>query len=265
MKLRFLILALLSGSLWATTCTITSDTTPPAVVAGGAHNFTTSCPTPVWSVTGGGSINASTGVYTAPATVWAQDMSRGQQLLPNNSVYKLPVNSLPLDNRSAYWIQRVADFGSHHLILGPPGKLNFYDNYVTNSSATQLMHFSDGIASGQYQNTAFPVPAVQNLSMQNGWSNDVANAGDMHLFSINQQTGDDAEMYYFFNDYQTIVITPGNPTSIAYTTHSIRTLQNPIRVYITGITGGCSILNNGSTGILATVVSQAPGYQCFRY
>src|ERR1039458_2295216 len=106
-----LVLCLLSASLWATTCTITSDTTPPAVVAGGAHNFTASCPTPVWSVTGGGSINASTGVYTAPAVVWAQDVSRGQQLLPNDSVYKLPINSLPLDSRSAYWIQRVADFG----------------------------------------------------------------------------------------------------------------------------------------------------------
>ena len=62
-----LVLCLLSASVWATTCTITSDTTAPAVVAGGTHNFTTSCPTPVWSVTGGGSINASTGVYTVPA------------------------------------------------------------------------------------------------------------------------------------------------------------------------------------------------------
>ena len=79
---------------------------------------------------------------------------------------------------------------------------------------------------------------------------------DMHLFSINSQTGDDAEMYAFYPDFPSIAIAAGNPTSIAYTTHSIRTLQNPLRVYIHGITGGCSILNGN---YLATVVSQTPG------
>ena len=63
-------------------------------------------------------------------------------------------------------------------------------------------------------------------------------------------------MYNFYIDYQTIAISPGNPTSIAYTTHSIRALQNPIRVYISGITGGCSILNGS---YMATVISQSSG------
>ena len=63
-------------------------------------------------------------------------------------------------------------------------------------------------------------------------------------------------MYNFYIDYRTIAISPGNPTSIVYTTHSIRTLQNPIRVYISGITGGCSILNGS---YMATVVSQTSG------
>ncbi len=246
------------GSMWAQTCTITSDTTPPAVDAGATHAFTASCPSPVWSVSGPGSIDSSTGVYTAPATVWAQDVSRGFQLLPNNSAYKLPINGLSVDSRSSYWLQRIIDDHTsipsyHNFKLLPPGLLNFYDNVVNNSAPTQLMHFYYG---GPYQGTRFPVPMPPNVNMQNGWSQDVAANLDRHIFSINNQTGDDAEMYNFYIDYRTIAITPGNPTSIAYTTHAIRTLQNPIRVYISGITGGCSILNGN---YMATVVSQTSG------
>ena len=230
--LGFLALFVLTGSLWAQKiqhCRITSDTTPPAVDAGGTHTFTASCTGAVWSVTGGGSINPSTGVYTAPATVWAQDVSRGQQLLPNNNAYKLPINGLPVDSRSSYWLQRVVDdqpqHASYHTFkLFQPGLLDFYDNVVNNSTPTQLMHFYYG---GPYQDTLFPIPMPPNVNMQNGWSQDVAAGLDRHIFSINNQTGDDAEMYNFYIDYRTIAITPGNPTTIAYTTNSIRTLQNP--------------------------------------
>ena len=52
-----------------------------------------------------------------------------------------------------------------------------------------------------------------NVNMQNGWSQDVAAGLDRHIFSINNQTGDDAEMYNFYIDYRTITISPGNPTS----------------------------------------------------
>jgi hypothetical protein len=200
-------------------------------------------------------------VYTAPATVWAQDVSRGQQLLPNDSVYKLPINRLPVESRSSYWLRRVADdhpgtWFYHVFRLGHPGILNFYDNVVNNSTPTQLMHFSNPGHSAPWQDTAFPIPLPPSVSMQNGWSQDMAFGLDGHLFSINTQTGDDAEMYDFFVDYRTYLITPGNPTTIVYTTNSIRTLQNPIRLYISGITGGCSILNGN---YLASVLSQTPG------
>ena len=198
------------------------------------------------------------GCTAAPATVWAQDVSRGWQLLPNDNAYKLPINRLPVDSRSSYWLQRVADdhpnFAFYHNFkLDQPGVLNFYDNVVDNSAPTQPMHFYYG---GIYQDTPFPIPMPPNVSMQNGWSQDVAAGLDRHIFSINSQTGDDAEIYNFYIDYRTIAISPGNPTSIVYTTRSIRTLQNPIRVYISGITGGCSILNGS---YMATVVSQTSG------
>ena len=259
-------LFLLSLAAWAQTCTITSDSTPPAVNEGATHAFTASCPSPVWSVSGPGSIDSSTGIYTAPSTVWAQDVSRGWQLLPNDSVYKLPVNSLSVDSRSTYWMQRIADQGAcpgagcipsyHNFKLTAPGVAGFYDNVVTNSTPTQPMHFYYPANSAPWQDTNFPISLPPNVFMQSGWSQDVAAGLDRHIFAINSQTGDDAEIYQFVIDYQTAVITPGNPTSIAYTTHSIRTLQNPIRIYISGITGGCSVLNGNYLG---SVVSQTPG------
>ena len=261
---RLLIIFAFTGSLWAQgprACRISSDPAPPPVKAGEMHQFTTNCPDPTWSLTGPGSIDPVSGIYTAPATVWAQDVSRGVQLLPNNSVYKMPINQLPIDSRSSYWLKRVSDDSPtmpsyHNFKLLQPGVLNFYDNVVNNSTPTQRMHFLYPGDSNPWQDTLFPVPLPPNVSMQNGWSEDVNANMDRHIFSINIQTGDDAEMYQFVIDYRTIAITSGNPTTIAYTTNSIRTLQNPIRVYMSGITGGCSILNGN---YLATIISQTPG------
>src|ERR1035441_540072 len=103
--LLFLLVFALASFSWGQTCHITSDSTPPAVNGGATHNFTTDCTSATWSVSGAGSVNSS-GVYTAPATIWARDVSRGWQVLPDNSVYKLPINTLPVDNRSSYWMQR---------------------------------------------------------------------------------------------------------------------------------------------------------------
>jgi hypothetical protein len=257
--LKIFVLLLLPGSLAAQICSITSDTTPPAVNAGATHSFTASSGCTAWSVSGGGTINASTGVYTAPATVWARDVSRGWQLLPDNSAYKLPINSLPVDSHSAYWLQRQSDYGPtipayHHFHLLSPGGVLYYDNVVNNSTPTQLMHFRYG---GDFQNTNFRIPLPPNVSTESGWSQDLAEGNqDQHVVSINNQTGEYSELYAFYPDFQSFIITAGNPTSIAYTTHSIRTQQNPLRIYISGITGGCSSLNGN---YLATIVSQTPG------
>ena len=134
LALGFLAIFVLTGSLWARTCKITSDKTPPAVNVGGTRTFTASCPNPVWTVSGQGSINSSAGVYSAPPTWWAQDVSCGWQLLPNGSAYKLPINRLPVESPSSYWLQRVADnspsIASYHTfkllqpgVLGRPGEI----------------------------------------------------------------------------------------------------------------------------------------------
>ncbi len=118
------------------------------------------------------------------------------------------------------------------------------------------MHSYFPANSGPYQDTIFPLPEPPNVTMQNGWSQDQAFPADRHIFSVNRQTGVESELYIPVVDFQTFTVTPGNPTLIAYTTHAIRVVENPLRVYISGITGSCSVLNGNYQ---ATVVSQIPG------
>ncbi len=189
--LAFFMIFVFTGAVWAQKpqgCIITSDTTPPVVNAGSTHAFTASCPNPNWSVSGPGSINPSTGVYTAPETVWAQDVSRGWQLLPINNAYKLPINTLPVDSRSSYWMQRVADNGptspSYHTFkLNQPGLMGFYDNVVNNSTPAQRMHFYYWGDSDPWQDTLWPIPLPPNVNMQS-WlvTRHCGESGHAHLF-----------------------------------------------------------------------------------
>lgn len=265
MKQLLLALALLSGTAWSQTCTITSDTTPPSVPAGGTHTFTATAGC-TFTSTGSGSITSG-GVYSAPAKVWAQDVTHGWQLLPSDSVYKMPVNTLPVDSRSAYWLQRIADeracpgpscLSNYHTFkLVPPGYWGgFRDNIVTNSTPTQIMHFYYPGDSNPWNDSPFPVSLPPDTYTEDGWSQDNSDGADNHFFTLNSQTGEDSEVYNFYTDFRTAVITTGNPTTIAYTTNTIRILPIPLRIYIVGITGGCSILNGS---YMASVVSQIPG------
>src|SRR5215475_7802317 len=75
-----------------------------------------------WSCSGcAGSINSSTGVYTAPASIKAQQQLAGYQLLPNNAVFNVDISGLPAS-----------------AITGAPGNFSLWDsfplNYVTNST-----------------------------------------------------------------------------------------------------------------------------------
>jgi hypothetical protein len=95
-----------------------------AVNQGGTTNFTeTAGDSGTWSCAGTdssgnpttcrGSLNPSTGVYTAPAVVNAQQSVGGYQLLPNNHIFNTRVDSLPVNPNSATWI---AGAGTHQVI-----------------------------------------------------------------------------------------------------------------------------------------------------
>src|SRR5579864_7969713 len=149
------------------TCAITPSS-PVAVPAGGSYSFTANCGDgPLrWQLTGRGSLDAS-GNYTAPASVRAQNQSRGCQELPNNSPFNIPVDTLPVDPHSSRWLTRAAQDGPQYLALYHglkfyPHWLSFYDNAVTSNTQQQTMHFYETWNSNGYQDTSFSIPLEKN-------------------------------------------------------------------------------------------------------
>ncbi|HZP24861.1 MAG TPA: malectin domain-containing carbohydrate-binding protein [Terriglobales bacterium] len=233
---------------------------PPGVAAGACFQFSANYPG-TWSVTcrgagcQAGKIDAA-GLYCAPAAVVAKNQSRGCQLGPNNNAYNIPVNKLPVSPYSARWLNRIAgenDGGNvswvfHRFHVPTPGMLSLYDNVVDNSTPKQKRHFYYG---GPWQDTEFAQPLPPNIEMESGWSVDV-NAGlDRHMFAINRQTCDDEEIYNDYIDFKSAKISKGNPTIVKFTTETIRPLQDPLRVYISGLAASCPL--NGPQ--MAKVVS----------
>ncbi len=237
-----------------------TPSTPPGVAAGACFQFSANQPGE-WIVKcqGGkcdpGKIDAD-GRYCAPAVVVAKNQSRGCQLGPNDNVYNVPINKLPVSTYSARWLARIAgenDGGAsswvyHRFHMGTPGLIQQYDNVVDNATPTQKRHFYYG---GPWQDTAFPQPLPPEVEMESGWSFDVNAGYDRHLYGINRQTCDDQELYNDYVDFKTFSFKKGNPTTVKFTTNTIRAIQNPLRVYIAGASEGCGI--NGT--YLATVVS----------
>ncbi|HTZ90047.1 MAG TPA: Ig domain-containing protein [Alloacidobacterium sp.] len=199
-----------------------------------------------WQVSGQGTIDGS-GEYNAPSSVIAQNQSRGCQELPNNSPFNIPVDSLPVDSHSSRWLTRVAQDGqqyfNYHNLKFYPNLLGFYDNVVNNNTNQQLMTFFYGSDSNGYQNTDFPIPPERTLTMETGRSIDAYVSADRHMFSINSQTCAEAEIYNLYYDFQTVTFTPGNPTTVNWTTNTIWPMPQSYGVFISGAGGAWSAAN----------------------
>lgn len=232
--------------------------TPPGVAAGACFQFSANYPG-TWSVAcrgtecQAGKIDGN-GLYCAPPVVVAKNQSRGCQLGPNNNAYNIPINKQPVSPYSSRWLSRIAgenDGGAlswvfHRFQVPTPGMLVLYDNVVDNATPAQKRHFYYG---GPWQDTLFAQPLPPEVEMESGWSQDM-NAGlDRHMFTINRETCDDAEIYNDYVDFKSFSFGKGNPTTVKFTTETIRPLPNPLRVYISGGGEGC----NGT--YLAKVVS----------
>ena len=177
-----------------------------------------------------------------------QNQSRGCQELPNNSPFNIPVNTLPVDSHSARWLTRVSEDGTQypdpdHNIKFYPQLLGLYDNPVTNSTQQQLMHFYYPANSNGYQDTNFPIPPERTLLMESGRSVDAHNTGDRHLFTMNSSTCTGTEIYNLYVDFRTATFTPGNPTSVTWTTNTVWPIPQNYSVYISGATGAWAAAN----------------------
>lgn len=105
-----------------------------------------------------GSINSSTGLYTAPATVSNQQYAGGMQLMPNNHIYNTRVDSLALRSDSATLIAGAGTTSLNYLVFAPP-------NYATGATPTesQTFFYTDS------NNGSFQIPAYPNLKIENGY------------------------------------------------------------------------------------------------
>ena len=267
-----------------------SPSTPVPVNGGATQTFTCtgSCSGATWTlVTGSGSINSSTGVYTAPSTVHPQQTSRGVQLLPNNSPFNIPVNSLSVSAKSALWMSRISQGAN----LGQSSTLKFYpevptlgpDVPATNSTGTQKMHFFYASNSTGYQDAYFPLPLPPTVQMQSGWSLP-ALGYDRHLIVSNRSnsgtaSSTESELYNLYEDYITSHFTAGNPTGLSWTTNTVYTPAQLVWVYVdncvnsslntgyqmtvTSATTGTLPVNTTSTGVAGCVAyALNDGYEC---
>ena len=217
-----------------------------AVPAGGAYGFSASCGTGLtWGVTGPGTIDGF-GNYAAPASVTAQNQSRGCQEMPNNSPYNIPVNSLPVDTQhSSQWLTRVAQDGpqymTYHNLKFLPQATAFYHNVVDNNSNQELMHFL--VPSFGYQDTYFPIPPERTLTMESGRFVDANGGTDRHMFTINKTTCQETEIYNLYVDFRSITFTSGNPTRVSWTTNTVWSPPQNYQVFISGATGAWTPAN----------------------
>ena len=246
-SLRFYaVLCLVVIGVSAQTPSITSDSVPPAITAGGTHRFTANQAVN-WSVTGAGTID-SNGLYQAPAIVRPKNQSRGCQLLPNNNAYNTRVDGLPVHPRSAQWLQRAIGYGpttSRYHTLNPGVKapvFGFYDNVVDNSTPLQNMweYYRD-----PFNGVQMPMPFDASKIAQAFWNYPTDDGRDHHVLRINKDTCLDYEQYQRYQDFSNPVFTPGNPTRVSYTTNQLAPSATPMLVVVAGGTG-CWAAANGN-------------------
>lgn len=161
---------------------------PPTVNAGSTYTFTANEPV-IWSMAPGskGVINPSAGVYTAPSSVVAQQSVGGCQLLPNNHVFNVRIDSLPANSQSSAWISGAGDVPLNYLPSFPV-------NYIDSSAPVQNMVFA--YTSGN--NGPFAIPQYPGARIETGWFNGPFTGSDRHLLTVNPTTCAFQELYNIY-------------------------------------------------------------------
>lgn len=158
---------------------------------GGTQAFTvTGSPPGTWSCPScAGSVDPS-GVYTAPATVTAQQSAGGNQFLPNNHIYNTRVDSLPLRSDSA---TLIAGSGTDPINYLPAMPVN-YSNGSTPTESQVFFYTPEN-------NGSYRIPAYPDARIEIGWlSARLYNPfnQDHHLIVIPTDNGLAQEMYQYY-------------------------------------------------------------------
>jgi hypothetical protein len=163
-----------------------SPATSPVVNQGQTFTFTATVAGGggvTWSCPGcRGSINPSTGVYTAPASVKSQQSYGGFQVLPNDHIFNTRIDSLPVNANSGTWIAGAGTVPLNYFAGYPV-------NYGTSGTPTQSLIFN--YTAGN--NRPFYIPPYPNVRIENGYFAPLAD--DRHLFFVATDTGLFQEIY----------------------------------------------------------------------
>ncbi|HZQ52661.1 MAG TPA: malectin domain-containing carbohydrate-binding protein [Bryobacteraceae bacterium] len=159
-----------------------------AVFEGGTITLTSQKPV-TWALAAGSygtlTINSSTSAtYQAPSSVTANNVFRGCQTAPNDAVWNVPIDSLPLDPNSAAWIQTMSPYS---ISLAPAWGTNVVNNLTPKVNETFVYTPN--------HNGLFTVPAWPALKRESGVFVSDKNGSDHHIMSINSDSCAITEIY----------------------------------------------------------------------
>lgn len=170
----------LSAQITVTCPTATAGQTVTCNASGGTGPYT-------WSVAGAGSINASSGQYTAPTTVTVQQKVGPCQLLPPDHVFNTRIDALPVSADSGTILGLSA---SLPLQFQPSPSSNIYTNATPTSS---LDFFYTSARNGTFQLATWP-----NVYVQSGVFTGAFSGVDRHVISVNRETCEFQDIYNFY-------------------------------------------------------------------
>jgi hypothetical protein len=185
MKFTVAFLVVLLSATQGSCQVLIHPSVPPVVNAGGTLTFTANTQVRWAMATGSkGTIDAITGVYSAPSSIKAQQSFGGCQLLPNNHIFNTRIDSLPVNAQSSLWIA-AADHGTINYLP------SFPMNYVDVSTPKKTMQFlytpgNDG---------TFYTPTYPGVKIENGY---FVVKGDKHQLAIDPSSCAFQEMYHTY-------------------------------------------------------------------
>src|ERR1035437_9772654 len=191
MKHTQLVALFLTLPLWAVGPPVITPSVPPVVAQGSTYQFSATGGGITWSLVSGsvGSINASTGLYTAPSTIPVKQSIGGCAMGAPNDVYNTNIASAPVNSALTAYLNANATSP----FLFPYGSGSAY-NYVNASTPTESMVFAYTPAN----NGTYQIPTrAQGVEQEAGY--DIwPFANDRHILSIRPDTCLATEIYNLY-------------------------------------------------------------------
>lgn len=262
---RVVLFLFLSGTAYAVSPVISPSTS--AVNLGGTVQYSeTAVDAGSWTCTATdptglatacrGSINMTTGLYSAPSTTSTylpQHTYGGIQILPNNDVYNVRIDSLPVSINNAQLLAAATQFGG-----APTWDTDFPINFISTAGAQESINFHYT----PLNNGTFSVPVFPTGKAEHGWFSALQlTSADHHVVMVDTTAAQLSEFYqYGPNCNATAASVTGNVATITCS-------ENPqaneflvgMSVAVGSFTGADTYFNTASV-VLTAVTSTSISY-----